>query len=389
LLEKARQAFDQLKAYCEQQDLVGWDPYDGLNSNILQGIPVLRNSSYFRLMWIQGFKRSPVNLRKIFRIEKGMNPKGTGLFLSGYCNLYRMDPSEAVLVKIRKLADQLVDLQSPGYSGACWGYNFDWQARAFFQPKYTPTVVATSFIGHALLDAWEILKDDALLTTIRSSASFILNDLNRTYDTEGDFCFSYSPMDNTTVFNASLLGSKILGRIYSCTKQEELLEPARKSVNYCIKWQKEDGSWYYSRLPYHNWIDSFHTGYNLEALAGYMQYTGDTVFKSNLDKGLDYYLTNFFTPDGIPKYYNNSVYPVDIHTVSQLILTLSKSGLLKQHLGLVDKVLEWTFSNMQDQKGYFYYQKKKFYTIKIPYMRWTQAWMFYALSEYLKSNSKR
>ena len=34
-----------------------------------------------------------------------------------------------------------------------------WQARAFFQPRNTPTVVATSFIAHGLLDAYEILKE--------------------------------------------------------------------------------------------------------------------------------------------------------------------------------------------------------------------------------------
>ncbi len=50
---------------------------------------------------------------------------------------------------------------------------------------------------------------------------------------------------------------------------------------------------------------------------------------------------------------------------------------------LADKVLNWTIANMQDKKGYFYYQKYRFYKIKIPYIRWSQAWMFYALTTYL------
>jgi len=41
---------------------------------------------------------------------------------------------------------------------------------------------------------------------------------------------------------------------------------------------------------------------------------------------------------------------------------------------------------MQDKNGYFYYQLKKGISSKIPYMRWAQAWMFYALSEYLKND---
>lgn len=38
---------------------------------------------------------------------------------------------------------------------------------------------------------------------------------------------------------------------------------------------------------------------------------------------------------------------------------------------------------MQDPKGYFYYQLKKNFNSKIPYMRWAQAWMFYAFTEFL------
>ena len=56
---------------------------------------------------------------------------------------------------------------------------------------------------------------------------------------------------------------------------------------------------------------------------------------------------------------------------------------MKEYESLVDKVLSWTIEHMCAKKGYFYYQKRKLFTIKIPYMRWSQAWMFYALSEYL------
>jgi hypothetical protein len=41
----------------------------------------------------------------------------------------------------------------------------------------------------------------------------------------------------------------------------------------------------------------------------------------------------------------------------------------------------WAIDNMQDKEGYFYYQKKRWYKNKIDYMRWSQAWMFYALTQ--------
>jgi hypothetical protein len=64
-------------------------------------------------------------------------------------------------------------------------------------------------------------------------------------------------------------------------------------------------------------------------------------------------------------------------------VTLSKYGNIEMQKDLVDKVLGWTITNMQSDTGYFYYQKKKHFTSKIPYIRWAQAWMFYAFSYYI------
>jgi rhamnogalacturonyl hydrolase YesR len=274
-------------------------------------------------------------------------------------------------------------LANKEWSGTCWGYNFDWQARAFFQPKNTPTIIASTFVANALLDAYEIKKDNQLLDTARSTCDFILKDLNRTYDDTGNFAFSYSPLDKTVVFNASLLGSRLLARVYSYTNEKILFEDAKKSVSFCCNYQKEDGSWSYGTLPFHYWIDNFHTGYNLESISDYMKFTGDKTYETHLNKGFDYYINNFFTDEGIPKYYNTSIYPIDIHAPAQLIITICRLGKFNEYRKTIDKVLLWSIKNMQSDEGYFYYQINKYFSSKIPYMRWAQAWMFYALSMYL------
>lgn len=374
-------SFEKLKAYCENENFKGWDPYDGLNSWVIQKT-ILGKSRFFRLAWIQFFKRSPLNLRTIFGIKKEFNPKGLGLFLIGYCNLYKIEKKEEYLVKINQLANHLIDLKTKGYSGACWGYNFDWQARAFFQPKFTPTVVATTFITDSLLQAYEITKNNLYLDTAISASKFVLNDLNRTYDDHGNFTFSYSPLDQTQVYNAGLLGAKLLCLIYKYTNDDTLLLEAKKVVTFVCKNQNLDGSWSYGTLPFHQWIDNFHTGYNLECISIYKKTSKDLSFDSNLSNGMAYYLKTFFTEDGISKYYSNRTFPIDIHAPSQLVVTLSKFGNFMPNKELIEKVLSWTVINMQSKKGYFYYQKKKTITSKIPYMRWAQAWMFYAFSFY-------
>ncbi len=387
MTDKIQNAFKKLTEYCENEEYKGYDPFDGLNSTLFHSIPFISDNSFARLFWIQAFKRLPLNLRHLTGIRKEYNPKALGLFLSGYCNLFRQTPKEEYLEKIRFFSGKLMELQNKEWSGSCWGYNFDWQARAFYQPKNTPTVVATTFIVSALLDAYEITGEKQLMQISRSSCDFVMKDLNRSYDENGNFAFSYSPLDSSVVFNASLLGSRLLARVYGFTKERELFEAAGKSVNFCCDHQRADGSWSYGTLHFHQWIDNFHTGYNLESISDYAKFTGDNLFKSNLDKGLNYYVNTFFTEEGIPRYYNNSVYPVDIHSSAQLIITLSKLGIFQEYRHLIDKVINWTINNMQSDKGYFYYQINKYFSSRIPYMRWAQAWMFYALSEYLNQRN--
>lgn len=383
MTEKIQNSFNKLAEYCEKEEYKGYDPFDGLNSTLFHSIPFISSNRFVRLSWIQAFKRLPLNLRPVTGIEKAYNPKALGLFLSGYCNLFKQTSKEMYLEKISFFSDKLLELQNKDWSGACWGYNFDWQARAFFQPKNTPTVVATTFIVSALLDAYEITGKEQLLAIARSSCDFVLKDLNRTYDENENFAFSYSPLDNSVVFNASLLGSRLLARVYGFTKENELYESAERSVTFCCDKQMADGSWSYGTEHFHQWVDNFHTGYNLESLSDYSKYTGDNLFKGNLEKGFSYYIRTFFTKEGIPRYYNNSTYPVDIHSSAQLIITLSKLDRFKEYRDLMDKVINWTINNMQSEKGYFYYQKNKYFSSRISYMRWAQAWMFYALSEYL------
>ena len=393
-------SFCLLRSYCESQHFKGWDPYDGLNSKVFQAIPFLKKSALCRLVVIQGFKRCPINLRPLALVPKEYNAKGIGLFLQGYCNLYRvikanpdlvqiLGSSDVVLGRISELADLLISLQSKGYSGACWGYNFDWQARRLFLfPKYTPTVVATNFCATALMDAYEVTKEQRYLDVALSAAEFVMNDLHRA-ECNGGFLFSYSPLQgNDTVFNASLLGSKLLAYCYHYTENEAYKNAAWSSVQACCRAQAEDGSWVYGMLPVQSWIDSFHTGYNLDGLIAYQEQTGDDSFRENIERGFDFYIRNFFEQDGCPKYYHNQKYPIDIHCPGQLFVTLYRLGKFDQYRELAEKVLQWTIRNMQDKKGYFYYQLKPGMSSKIPYMRWSNAFMFNALSYYILSQCK-
>jgi len=372
-----------LSEFIENRNFAGYDPYDALNSPIIRILTF--GQKYGRIAWTQLMRRLPFNLRPLLLVPQEHNPKGLGLFLDGYVKLYKVNPQPAILEKVNYLLDLLAKLRSMGYSGSCWGYNFDWQSRAFFIPKHTPTVVNSSFIGHALLDTWKSTGEQRALDMAVSIKDFLLQDLYR--KVEGDtFCFSYTPIDHTAVHNANLLGASLLIRLYSVTGETKLREAALASLAYSMKYQHEDGSWYYAETTMQSWIDSFHTGFNLEAIRRFLREREGLEYQAAYEQGIAYYAENFFLSDGTPKYYHDRVYPLDIHAPAQALVFFSGEG--EAYRELTDRVLSWMVKHMWDARGYFYFRKGRYLTNKIPYMRWGQAWAFHALTEYVRMNAE-
>ena len=370
-----------MRSFIEANDYAGYDPYDALNSPVLRGISC--GSKYGRIAVTQALKRLPVNLRPILGIKKDHNPKGLGLFLWGYAKLYKVEKKNEYLERIDYLLSLLEKLRTRGYSGNCWGYNFDWQSRAFFIPKYTPTIVNSAFIGHALIDTYIYTNENKALEMAIPIKDFILKDLNRHLEGSAQ-CFSYTPLDHTRVHNANLLGASLLIRLYRFTGGEELKKNALAALSYTMKYQHDDGSWYYAETEYQRWIDSFHTGFNLQSILYFFENGYGGEYRERFEKGVAYYAGKFFLEDGTPKYYNDRVYPIDIHAPSQALVVFST--LNNRYRELADRIVKWMICNMWNSRGYFYYQKTPWFTNKIPYMRWGQAWGFHALTEYLSSN---
>lgn len=383
-----RCSLDRLLVYCEDHNWMGYDPFDGLNSQIFQSLPLLKNCLFTRMLFLQFNKRSLVNFRHFLGIPKERNPKGIGLFLSAFTDLYGKSRKAAYLHFIRKFMEWLKQDASLGFQGFCWGYNFDWQSRAFFLPRKTPTIVNTSIIGCAFLKAYPILKDEECLHIARSCCDFILKDLHRI---EGDdiLCFSYSPLDRYFVHNATALAASLFAETSQYTQETSLKRIAKKCIQYVARHQKKDGSWPYGEdaIARKTGTDSFHTGFILESLKRYMDATGDEEYVEIIKKGLRFYQDNFFVHGGIPKYFPDKIYPLDIHCASQGVITLTGLKDMGADQALVKEIIFWMIKYMQSKKGFFYYQKGRFYTNKISYMRWSQAWAFLALAKYICANN--
>ena len=368
----------RLENYIRKNKYKGYDIYDGLRSPIFKYN--LFNKRKFRFYFQQIVKRIPINVRPIFFITKGYNPVTIGLCLQASSYLLEVfkDRKENILTNLDFLLNELIRLQSRDYNGSCWGYDFDWESRYSTIPAFTPTIVATGIITNALFEYYKITNDERAFKLCKSAANFVLKDLNRIYF-DDTFCFSYSPLDKQIVFNATMKGARLLAQVYSITKENILKETARKTVEFVMKNQDKNGAWIYSYGDKRKWVDNYHTGYILDALQSYMYYTKDYMYKNKLELGVNYYINNFFVNNTLPKFYDIKIYPIDSTAIAQSIITLLKFG----YIDLAKNVGNWVINNFQDSDGHIYFRKYKYYTSKVSFMRWSNAWMFLALSNLL------
>ena len=385
LIQKIEGSIIGLENYLEHTQLKGWDPFDALNSPIVRLLTF--NSKWMRVAFTQLFRRSPINFRPVFLTPKGHNPKGLGLFLSATLKRYQATQNQMYLDKCLHIAELLNAYKCAGYSGACWGYNFDWQNTRFLFKKGIPTIVNTSFICDALLDLYQVTKNEQWLHIARSACNFILNDINQTIAGD-EICFSYTPVDHSQVHNANVLGARLLARVYQLTGEAVLKDTAARSIAFTVSRQNEDGSWYYGEWDIQKSIDTYHTGFVLESLADYAEYTKDRRFDQAIHNGLNFFNDHFFLADGTPKYYHNHTHPIDIHAI-QALVTWVKLSAYQSCAAELKQSAEWFINHMQDKKGYFYYRKGRLFYFKTPYIRWGQAWAYHALTSYYAFLLKR
>jgi hypothetical protein len=376
-------AVDSIRRWGEDRDWRGYDPYDALSSPLAPYMTL--GTAFGRRALTQVVKRSPVNLRPLLRIRPAHNDKALGLVASGYARLARARADDTAADAARRWLDRVVSDATIDGSGRAWGYHFDVQTRFFGYASGIPNTIATSFVGHALLDTFELLGDARFGEAAREATSFLLEHMLD--EGGGAPFFRYVPEESELVHNANLLACSLTVRT-AALRDEPLDERVAAAVGTSVDVQRTDGSWPYSAGPAGTWVDNFHTGYVLESL-GYCTALVDGLHPA-LERGFDFWERELFLADGEPKPTPGRRFPVDAHDYAQAIDTwLSALDRRGDALERAERAAELLVSRMLNPRGYVNFQRGRFVTNRVPFVRWTTAPAFRALAGLELARSRR
>jgi hypothetical protein len=379
---QVKQIIDAGLEYAKGFRFAGYDPYDALNTRWR----LLTKGKWWPVILIQIMKRLPINLRPLLGIPRLENPKGLGLFLETYALLEKAFPGQ-YRSDCDYLISRLAALRTPGFSGVCWGYHFDWASPVKVLKAGSPTVVVTGFIAKALYEVIQLREHKEAEELFLAIDDFIEQDLPFFHDNTG-MCISYSTVVQDCCYNASLLAAGYYARLYHFRKNPEHMKKATDLVNFVVSRQNEDGSWHYSvnlKTGKPRIQTDFHQGFVLDSILEAMHFmnVAHDHWRRAIEKGSAFYLNQQFTTSGATFFRYPRRYPADVHHQAQGMITACKledAGFVTDNKA--KKMAEWAAAHLYNGKGRFYYRKYRLFTDRTTYMRWGQGWMMLAFTRY-------
>jgi hypothetical protein len=281
---------------------------------------------------------------------------------------------------------------------AAWGYPFPWQSRFLWAPAGTPNAVVTATIGWHLLEwadhARACSEDESPARELACGAALFLSEkLNHSPAGSRGSAISYTPGDSSRIVNVSMLAGRLLGRVahapggVSPAEAARMGEQTARLLEFAISAQREDGTWRYSEEARGTWVDSFHTGFVLEALLD-LRARGWTVPEPTLRLGFQAY-EGFFDPDGGARLFRRAGSPYDAHSAAQGILSYAAMAEAAgqpeaDRRKARDRALQIARFGLErlwiEDRGYFAYRIERGRRNEQEYTRWVQAWMALGMS---------
>ena len=313
-------------------------------------------------------------------------------FAMGFAFRYETTGEAGQLEKAIHFLDVLKKTRSESFPEFCWGYPFDWITRTGVIKAGTPLITTTPYVYEAFLEVQKIQPRDDREKILRSIIRHATTDIRDFKFSETASTSSYTPYDQGGIINASAYRAFMLTSAAKFFGDDELLKIAGGNLNFVLENQNADGSWPYAKDGVRDFVDHFHTCFVMKALAKIYLLTGEQRILDSLAPGVDYYLKNLFSEDGMPRPFSKAprltIYQCELYDCAECI---NLCLLLRSDFPPLEKTLETVVAailkNWVKPDGSFRSRKLIFGWDNVPMHRWAQSQMFRSLALYLREQS--
>jgi len=285
--------------------------------------------------------------------------------------------------------DVLEQTRCPGYEYHAWGYPFDWVTRTGVMRSGTPLITTTAYVYEAFEHVYRQDGDDRWLSAMRSIAEHALRDFRDHEVAPGCATVGYNPDDTVGgVVNASAYRSFLLFKAATRFSRDDFHAAAVGNLNFVLRSQKVDGSWFYAEDGVRDFIDHFHTCFVLKSLAKIEAEIAPDGCRQAIERGVEYYVQNLFDDEGLPRPFARAprltIYRRELYDYAECInlgtLLLGRFPQLDQRVetALLDLLRHWS-----RRDGSFRSRRLWLGWDDVPMHRWAQSQVFRSLCYYM------
>lgn len=256
---------DLIRWFCVRETAVTYDPYDIWKTAI--GVRVKRLFNHRRSVGLL-----PAAMLTVFdtvfnnSLRLGYSPQEypivRALAALSLMNLYRKTSAPDLLDAASQHLNWLADHTCNGYSGPCWGLNFEYPVnRTVEYSSNTPLSTMTPYVLEAFVRYTEVSGDRRFVDLIRGIFRFLEVDLCVMQETDSSLATSYATLRDRIVVNAVSYTMWSYAMLLPYLTEEQRCRASvkvKKLYVYVSNTQNADGSWFYSPEGA-SFIDCFHS----------------------------------------------------------------------------------------------------------------------------------
>ena len=310
-------------------------------------------------------------------------------YAMGFAYLYEATGNQSHFERAEHFLEILQKTRCPDFKEHGWGYPFDWVTRNGIIPTGTPLITTTPYVFEAFLQMEQLKPHQKWNKILQSIARHVSVDIKDFKLSDTASTCTYTPFGKAGVVNASAYRAFTLTSAAKFLNEEQFLEIARPNLNFVLESQNADGSWPYAVDGKRPFVDHFHTCFVMKALAKIYFLTGNDDCLKALTRGVDFYLGNLFSEDGMPRPFARAprltVYRHELYDCAECI---NLCLLLRNHFPQLEKTLETVIAmileNWIKPDGSFRSRQLMFGWDNVPMHRWGQSQMFRSLAYYLR-----